>query len=70
MGLAILPLRTASVCGLKTLKTLSHYCAQSREARFVVRRRTDRRRLTRKLHAVREEQRRRTEAVNDIESAP
>lgn len=37
----------------------THYCARSRDGRFVVKRRTDRRRLTRKLHTVRTEQRRR-----------
>ena len=37
----------------------THYCARSRDGRFVVKRRTDRRRLTRKLHDVRDEQRRR-----------
>lgn len=38
------------------------YCARSRAGPFVVKRRTDRRRLTRKLHTVRTEQRRRTHA--------
>src|SRR5207247_5776495 len=37
----------------------THYCARSRDSRFVVKRRTDRKRLTRKLHTVRTEQRRR-----------
>ncbi len=37
----------------------THYCARSRDGRFVVKRRTDRKRLTRKLHTVRTEQRRR-----------
>lgn len=37
----------------------THCCARSRDGRFVVKRRTDRRRLTRKLHTVRIEQRRR-----------
>ena len=37
----------------------THYCARSREGRFVVKRRTDRKRLTRKLHTVRADQRRR-----------
>ena len=37
----------------------THYCARSRDGRFVVKRRTDQRRLTRKLHTVRIEQRRR-----------
>jgi group II intron reverse transcriptase/maturase len=37
----------------------THYCARSRDGRFVVKRRTDRRRLTRKLHDVRAELRRR-----------
>lgn len=40
----------------------THYCARSREGRFVVKRRTDRKRLTRKLHTVRREQRRRMHA--------
>ena len=40
----------------------THYCARSRDGRFVVKRRTDCRRLTRKLHAVRAEQRRRMHA--------
>ena len=40
----------------------THYCARSREGRFVVKRRTDRKRLTRKLHTVRAEQRRRMHA--------
>ena len=40
----------------------THYCAWSRDGRFVVKRRTDRRRLTRKLHGVRAEQRRRRHA--------
>jgi RNA-directed DNA polymerase len=40
----------------------THYCARSREGRFVVKRRTDRKRLTRKLHTVRTEQRRRMHA--------
>jgi RNA-directed DNA polymerase len=40
----------------------THYCARSRDGRFVVKRRTDRRRLTRKLHTVRIEQRRRMHA--------
>ena len=37
----------------------THYCARSRDGRFVVKRRTDRKRITRKLHTVRTEQRRR-----------
>ena len=37
----------------------THCCARSRDGRFVVKRRTDRKRLTRKLHTVRIEQRRR-----------
>ncbi len=37
----------------------THYGARSRDGRFVVKRRTDHRRVTRKLHAVRDEQRRR-----------
>jgi group II intron reverse transcriptase/maturase len=37
----------------------THYCARSRDGRFVVKRRTDRKRLTRKLHTVRTAQRRR-----------
>lgn len=37
----------------------THYCAWSRDGRFVVKRRTDRLRLTRKLHTVRTAQRRR-----------
>lgn len=37
-------------------------CARSREGRFVVKRRTDGKRLTRKLHTVRTEQRRRMHA--------
>ena len=37
----------------------THYCARSRDGRFVVKRRTDRKRHTRKLHTVRTEQRRR-----------
>lgn len=37
----------------------THFCARSRDGRFVVKRRTDRKRLTRKLHTVRTEQRRR-----------
>ena len=40
----------------------THYCARSREGRFVVKRRTDRKRLTRKLHTVRTAQRRRMHA--------
>lgn len=36
----------------------THYCARSRDGRFVVKRRTDRKRFTRKLHTVRTEQRR------------
>jgi len=40
----------------------THYCARSRNGRFVVKRRTDRKRLTRKLHTVRTEQRRRMHA--------
>ena len=40
----------------------THYCARSREGRFVVKRRTDRKRLTRKLLTVRAEQRRRMHA--------
>lgn len=40
----------------------THYCARSRDGRFVVKRRTDRKRLTRKLHTVRTEQRRRMHA--------
>ena len=40
----------------------THYCAWSRAGRFVVKRRTDRRRLTRKLHAVRAKQRHRMHA--------
>ena len=40
----------------------THYCAWSRAGRFVVKRRTDRRRLTRKLHAVRAKQRQRMHA--------
>ena len=40
----------------------THYCARSRDGRFVVKRRTDRTRLTRKLHTVRIEQRRRMHA--------
>lgn len=40
----------------------THYCARSRDGRFVVKRRTDRKRLTRKLHSVRTEQRRRMHA--------
>jgi RNA-directed DNA polymerase len=40
----------------------THYCARSRDGRFVVKRRTDRKRLTRKLHTVRAEQRRRMHA--------
>ena len=37
----------------------THYCARSRDGRFVVKRRTDHKRLTRKLHTVRAEQQRR-----------
>jgi group II intron reverse transcriptase/maturase len=37
----------------------THCCARSRDGRFVVKRRTDRKRLTRKLHTVRIAQRRR-----------
>ena len=37
----------------------THYCAWSRDGRFVVKRRTDRRRRSRKLHEVRAEMRRR-----------
>jgi len=40
----------------------THYCARSRAGRFIVKRRTDRTRLTRKLHTVRTEQRRRMHA--------
>lgn len=40
----------------------THYCARSRDGRFVVKRRTDRKRLTRKLHTVRTDQRRRMHA--------
>jgi group II intron reverse transcriptase/maturase len=40
----------------------THYCAWSRDGRFVVKRQTDRKRLTRKLHTVRTEQRRRMHA--------
>ena len=40
----------------------THYCARSRDGRFVVKRRTDHKRLTRKLHTVRAEQRRRMHA--------
>ena len=47
----------------------THYCAQSRDGRFVVKRRTDRRRLTRKLHAVRDEQRRRMHAPLPLQHA-
>ena len=36
---------------------LSHYCGKSRDGRFVVKRRTDRKRLTRKLNEVRREMR-------------
>src|SRR5437660_12626992 len=42
-----------------TFLGFTHYCARSRDGRFVVKRRTDRKRLTRKLHTVRTEQRRR-----------
>ncbi|HUF47378.1 MAG TPA: hypothetical protein VMM93_06135, partial [Vicinamibacterales bacterium] len=47
----------------------THYCAQSREGRFVVKRRTDRRRLTRKLHAVRDELRRRMHSPLPLQHA-
>ena len=51
-------------CGARRPETFAflgftHDGARSRDGRFVVKRRTDRRRLTRKLHAVRVEQRRR-----------
>ena len=42
-------------------------CAWSREGRFVVKRRTDRRRLTRKLHAVRAKQRHRMHAPFSVQ---
>ena len=45
----------------------THYCAWSREGRFVVKRRTDRRRLTRKLHAVRAKQRLRMHAPLSVQ---
>jgi len=45
-----------------TFLGFTHYCARSRDGRFVVKRRTDRKRLTRKLHTVRTEQRRRMPA--------
>ena len=38
---------------------LTHYCGKSRDGRFVVKRRTERKRLTRKLNALRDEMRRR-----------
>ena len=44
-----------------------HYCAWSRDGRFVVKRRTDRRRLTRKLHAVRAKQRHRMHAPVSVQ---
>ena len=54
-------------CGARRPETFAflgftHYCGWSRAGRFVVKRRTDRRRLTRKLHTVRTEQRRRMHA--------
>ena len=45
----------------------THYCAWSREGCFVVKRRTDRRRLTRKLHAVRAKQRYRMHAPLSVQ---
>ena len=45
----------------------THYCARSRDGRFVVKRRTDRRRLSRKLHTVRVEQRRRMHAPLSVQ---
>lgn len=38
---------------------LTHYCGKSRDGRFVVKRRTDRKRLTRKLNELRDEMRKR-----------
>ena len=45
----------------------THYCAWSRAGRFLVKRRTDRRRLTRKLHAVRAKQRHRMHAPLSVQ---
>jgi hypothetical protein len=45
-----------------TFLGFTHYCAKTRDGRFVVKRRTDRKRITRKLREIRVEMRRRMHA--------